>query len=46
VQLHTAGLAVFPTPKLVLKLTYEKVIDRERGGAQADSVLGGVGFHF
>jgi hypothetical protein len=46
VQLHTAGLAVFPTPKLVLKLTYEKVIDRERGGAKADSVLGGVGFHF
>jgi hypothetical protein len=45
-QLHTAGLAVFPTPKLVLKLTYEKVIDRERGGAKADSVLGGVGFHF
>ena len=45
-QLHTAGVAVFPTPKLVLKFTYEKVIDRERGGPKADSVLGGVGFHF
>jgi hypothetical protein len=45
-QLHTAGVAVFPTPKLVLKFTYEKVNDRERGGAKADSVLGGVGFHF
>jgi hypothetical protein len=29
-----------------LKLTYEKVIDRERGGPKSDSVLGGVGFHF
>jgi hypothetical protein len=45
-QLHTAGLAVFPTRQLVLKLTYEKVIDREHGGAKSDSVLGGVGFHF
>jgi hypothetical protein len=45
-QFHTAGVAVFPTPKLVLKLTYEKVLDRERGGPKSDSVLGGVGFHF
>ena len=45
-QFHTAGVAIFPTPKLVLKLTYEKVIDRERGGPKSDSVLGGVGFHF
>lgn len=45
-QFHTAGLAVFPTPKLVLKLTYEKILDREHAGAKSDSVLGGVGFHF
>ena len=45
-QFHTAGVAVFPTPKLVLKLTYEKVLDRQRGGPKSDSVLGGVGFHF
>ncbi|HKW95931.1 MAG TPA: hypothetical protein VJX92_28845 [Methylomirabilota bacterium] len=45
-QFHTAGVAVFPTPKLVLKLTYEKVLDRQRGGPKTDSVLGGLGFHF
>src|SRR5215470_97257 len=45
-QFHTAGVAVFPTPKLVLKLTHEKVLDRERGGPKTDSVLGGIGFHF
>ena len=45
-QFHTMGVAVYPTPQLVLKLTYEKVIDREHGGAKSDSVLGGVGFHF
>ncbi len=45
-QFHTAGLAVFPTRQLVLKLTYEKVLDRQRGGPKMDSVLGGIGFHF
>ena len=45
-QFHTAGVAVFPTPQLVLKLTYEKVLSREHGGPKSDSVLGGVGFHF
>lgn len=45
-QFHTVGVAVFPTPQLVLKLDYQKVIDREPGGANRDSVLGAVGFFF
>jgi hypothetical protein len=45
-QYHTAGVAVFPSPKVVLKATYQKVISRDPAGAQSDSVLGGVGFFF
>jgi hypothetical protein len=45
-QFHTAGVAVFPTPKLVLKLNYQHVESHQSGGAKADSVLGGVGFFF
>jgi len=44
-QFHTLGVAVFPTPQLVLKLTYEKVLDRQSGGAKSDSILGGLGFY-
>jgi hypothetical protein len=40
------GFAVFPGKKLVLKLTYENVIDRQSGGCKCDYVLGGVGFYF
>jgi hypothetical protein len=40
------GIAVFPSPHLALKLNYQHVIDSEPGGAQSDSVLGGVGFFF
>ncbi len=43
---HTAGLAVFPSPKLVLKATYQRVIDKSVVGALSDSFLGGVGFFF
>jgi hypothetical protein len=43
---HTAGLAVFPSPKLVLKATYQKIIDKSITGALSDSFLGGVGFFF
>ena len=43
---HTAGLAVFPSPKLVLKATYTKLIDKSITGALSDSFLGGVGFFF
>jgi len=45
-QFHSAGIAIFPSSKLVLKATYRKVIDREPGGAKSDSVLGAVGFFF
>lgn len=43
---HTAGVAVFPSPKLVLKATYQRVIDKSVVGALSDSFLGGVGFFF
>ena len=45
-QFHNVGVAVFPSPKLVLKATYQKVINRDPAGANSDSVLGGVGFLF
>jgi TolA-binding protein len=45
-QYHTVGVAVFPTPQVVLKLNYQKVIDGSPSGAMSDLVLGGVGFHF
>jgi hypothetical protein len=40
------GLAVFPSPKMVLKATYQRVRNNDPLGAQADSILGGVGFFF
>ncbi len=45
-QYHTAGFAVFPSPKVVLKATYQRVIDKSVTGALSDSFLGGVGFFF
>jgi hypothetical protein len=45
-QFHDAGIAVFPSPQVVLKATYQKVLNRDPLGARADSVLGGVGFFF
>jgi hypothetical protein len=45
-QFHTAGFAIFPSPKIALKATYQRVLDGEAGGARSDSVLGGVGFFF
>jgi hypothetical protein len=45
-QFHTLGLAVFPSPKLVMKATYQHVIDKSLAGAMSDSFLGGVGFFF
>ena len=45
-QFHDIGIAVFPSPQIVLKATWEKVINRAPSGAQSDSVLGGVGFFF
>ncbi len=45
-QFHTAGIAVFPSPQIALKATYQKVINRDPAGANSDSVLGGIGFFF
>jgi hypothetical protein len=45
-QFHNVGVAVFPSPQIVLKATYQKVINNAAGGANSDSVLGGVGFFF
>jgi hypothetical protein len=45
-QFHNVGVAVFPSPQIVLKATYQKVINNAPGGAQSDSALGGVGFFF
>ena len=45
-QFHTAGIAVFPSPKVVMKLDYQKIINREVDGARSDSVLGGFGYFF
>jgi hypothetical protein len=40
------GVAVFPSPKIVLKATYQRVRNNDPLGAQSDSILGGVGFFF
>lgn len=45
-QYHSAGFALFPSPKVVLKATYQRVIDKSVTGALSDSFLGGVGFFF
>ncbi|MDE2166279.1 MAG: hypothetical protein KGJ66_08065 [Alphaproteobacteria bacterium] len=45
-QFHDVGVAVFPSPKLVLKLNYTHVESDESGGAKSDSILGAVGFFF
>ena len=45
-QFQSMGIAVFPSPKVVLKATYQKVKNNDPAGAKSDSVLGGVGFFF
>lgn len=45
-QFHTMGVAVFPSPKLVLKATYQHVKNNDPAGANSDSFLGAVGFFF
>ena len=41
---HDIGVAVFPSPSLVFKLNYTKVIDHSPAGAMSDKVLGSVGW--
>jgi hypothetical protein len=45
-QFHDIGLAVYPLPSLVLKVNYTRAVNASPLGAQADSVLGGLGFLF
>ncbi len=45
-QFHTFGLAVFPTPQVVLKLDYQFALDDAPHSPRADHVLGAVGFFF
>lgn len=46
-QFYDVGLAVFPTPNLVMKLNYTKVTNSAAGAPPlSDSVLGAVGFNF
>ena len=45
-RFHNAGFALFPSPQLVLKVTWQKVINDDPFGARSDSLLGGVGFFF
>jgi hypothetical protein len=45
-QFHDVGIAVYPTPELVLKLNYTKALNSAPGGAKSDSMLGGLGFFF
>jgi Phosphate-selective porin O and P len=41
---HDVGIAVFPSPSLVLKLNYTKALDKSAGGPMSDKVMGGVGW--
>jgi len=45
-QFHNIGVAIFPSPNLVLKATYQKIINKDPAGANSDSLLGAVGFFF
>jgi TolA-binding protein len=45
-QYFTLGIAMFPTPQVVLKLNYQKVTNGSIYGALRDSFLGAVGFQF
>ncbi len=45
-QFHTFGIALFPTPQIVLKLDYQLAFDDARNSPRADHLLGAVGFFF
>jgi hypothetical protein len=43
-QFHDIGIALFPSPSLVLKLNYQKALDKSPGGPMSDKVIAGVGW--
>jgi hypothetical protein len=45
-QFHTFGLALFPTPQVVLKLDYQLALDNAPDSPRANHLLGAVGFFF
>ncbi|HEY2680310.1 MAG TPA: hypothetical protein VGI59_03230 [Candidatus Udaeobacter sp.] len=45
-QFHTLGMALFPTPQVVLKIDYQFALDNAPDSPQADHLLGAVGFFF
>jgi len=45
-QFHTFGLALFPTPQVVLKVDYQFALDNAPDSPRADHLLGAVGFFF
>jgi hypothetical protein len=45
-RFHTLGVAVFPTPQIVLKLDYQFALDNAPDSPRADHLLGAVGFFF
>ncbi|MEP6686580.1 MAG: hypothetical protein ABJB22_07380, partial [Verrucomicrobiota bacterium] len=45
-QFHTIGVALFPTPQVVLKLDYQFALDDAPNSPRADHFLGAVGFFF
>lgn len=45
-QFHTVGLALFPTPQVVLKLDYQFALDDALDSPCANHLLGAVGFFF
>ena len=45
-RFHTAGLAIVPSPKVIVKLSYQKAISDDPAGANADYALGSIGFTF
>ena len=45
-RFYTAGFAIFPTPQVVLKASYQRIKTNDPVAPGADSVLGGVGFFF
>jgi hypothetical protein len=45
-RFHTLGVAVFPTPQIVLKLDYQFALDDAPDSPRADHFLGAVGFFF
>jgi hypothetical protein len=45
-QFHTFGIALFPTPQVVLKLDYQIALDDAPNSPRTDHLLGAVGFFF